>query len=256
MRAGRYRQATSEWPALAGQASSTSRIDPAQQRTNAKRPLLPSVLSPVVRPVFEPNTPRSPYRLHTPTNCALAQWAERPIDRDREMSYRRVLARLRKAEIDLAGGRVRPARGDDLAARVELNSLRSVDVQVAEEGVLPAAEGVVRDGHGDRHVHADHARLRVELELPRDAAVAREDRGAVAVRVLVHELERLVVRVDAGDAEHRSEDLGVVAIHPRPRVVDQRRREEEAVAAGSILATVDEYGCAFGGRLLDERRDT
>src|SRR5215471_12874600 len=95
--------------------------------------------------------------------------------------------RLRKAQIDRARGGIGPARGDDFSLRVELNSLRSVDVEVAEEGVLPAAERVVGDRHRDRDVDADHARLHVELELPRDAAVAREERDAVAERVLVHE---------------------------------------------------------------------
>ena len=42
-------------------------------------------------------------------------------------------ARLREAEVDLARGRVGPARGDDLAARVEVDPLWPVDVRVAEE---------------------------------------------------------------------------------------------------------------------------
>ena len=43
------------------------------------------------------------------------------------------LARLREAEVDLRGGRVGPARGDDLRAGVEVDPLRPVDVAVAEE---------------------------------------------------------------------------------------------------------------------------
>ena len=117
------------------------------------------------------------------------------------------LARLREAQVDLGGRRVRPARGDDLAARVEVDPLRPVDVRVAEEARLPAAERVVGDRHRDRHVDPDHARLDLELELARRAAVAREDRRAVAVRVLVDEPDGLVVGVHAGDAEHRPEDL-------------------------------------------------
>src|SRR5712691_3149553 len=92
--------------------------------------------------------------------------------------------RLREAEVDLRRGRIRPARGDDLAPRVEVDPLRPVDVAVAEERRLPAAKRVVGDRHRDRDVDADHARLHVELELPGDAAVAREDRRAVAVRVV------------------------------------------------------------------------
>src|SRR5439155_9605811 len=84
-------------------------------------------------------------------------------------------ARLREAEVDLRGGRVGPARGDDLAAGVEVDAFGAVDMGVAEEAVLPAAEGVVGDRHRNRYVDPDHSRLDVELELPGDAAVARED---------------------------------------------------------------------------------
>src|SRR5688572_26281715 len=79
------------------------------------------------------------------------------------------LAGLRKAQIHPARRRIRPARRDHLAARVEADPFRPVDVRIAEEGVLPAAERVVRDRDRDRHVDADHADLDVELELARDA---------------------------------------------------------------------------------------
>src|SRR5581483_54006 len=100
---------------------------------------------------------------------------------------KRGLPRLREAEVDLARGGVGPAAGDDLPARVEVDALGTVDVAVAEERGLPAAEAVVGDGDGDRDVDADHAGLDVELELAGDAAVAGEDRGAVAVGTLVDE---------------------------------------------------------------------
>ena len=43
------------------------------------------------------------------------------------------------------------------------------------------------------------------------------------------ELERLVVRVDPDDRQHRAEDLVAVAVHLGRDVVDQRDAEEEAV---------------------------
>src|SRR5690348_1120445 len=89
----------------------------------------------------------------------------------------------REAEVDLRTGRVGPARGDHLAAGVELDPLGPVHVGVAEERVLPAAEGVVGDRHRDRHVDADHADLDLELEAPGRAAVAGEDGRAVGVGV-------------------------------------------------------------------------
>ena len=85
----------------------------------------------------------------------------------------RRLARAREAQVDLARARVRPARRDDLAARVELHALGAVHVQVAEERRLPAAERVVRDRHRDGHVDADHARL-----APRTGTGARRRRRA------------------------------------------------------------------------------
>ena len=151
--------------------------------------------------------------------------------------------------------RVGPARRDHLAARVEGDSLRPVDVRVAEERGLPAAERVVRDGHRDRHVDPDHARLHLELELPGDAAVAREDRGAVAVGVVVHEPDRLVVRVDARDAEHGPKISSSYAFISGLQVVEQRDAEPEAVALRRRLAAVDDDLAAFVRRARDVRRD-
>src|SRR5206468_10500836 len=74
------------------------------------------------------------------------------------VALRFALAGLWEAEVDLAGGWVGPAAGDDLAAGVELDRLGPVRVQVAEQRVLPAAEAVVGDGDRDRDVDTDHAR--------------------------------------------------------------------------------------------------
>src|SRR5690606_14963815 len=67
---------------------------------------------------------------------------------------RSVAAREAQVHAGRGVGRVGPAGGDDLAAGVEVRAVVAVDVVVAEEGVLPAAEGVVADGDRDRHVHA------------------------------------------------------------------------------------------------------
>src|ERR671911_2326536 len=138
--------------------------------------------------------------------------------------------RLWEAEVDLARRRVGPARGDDLSASVEVDPLRPVDVRVAEETAFPAAERVIRDGNRDRDIDADHPNLDLVLELPGGAAVAREDRDAVAVLILVHELDRLVVGPGSDDREHRSEDLVLVRIHLGRDLVQQGHAEEEAVA--------------------------
>src|SRR4029453_18948905 len=52
---------------------------------------------------------------------------------------------LRESHVPLGGRRVRPPRGHDLAARIELDAFGPVHVQVAEERGLPAAEAVVGD---------------------------------------------------------------------------------------------------------------
>ena len=71
----------------------------------------------------------------------------------------------RAAEVELGRRRAaRPAAGDHLAARVEPHRLRAVDVALAEQRVLPAAERVPADRHRDRHVDADHADVHGPLE--------------------------------------------------------------------------------------------
>jgi hypothetical protein len=124
-------------------------------------------------------------------------------------------APMREAEVDAAEARIGPARGDDLGARVEAHAVGAVDVQVAEQRRLPAAERVVRHRHRDRHVDADHADLDLVLELAGGAAVVGEQRHAVGVGVAVDQRDRLIVRVDARDAEHRAEDLVLVDRHRR-----------------------------------------
>src|SRR5579859_5843873 len=77
-----------------------------------------------------------------------------------------------------------PAARNGLRLGVEAERVRAVLVEVPEARGFPAAEGVVRDRHGDGHVDADHAHLDSAREVAGRIAVAREDRHAVTVRVL------------------------------------------------------------------------
>src|SRR3954471_24984429 len=53
----------------------------------------------------------------------------------------------------------RPARRHGLGLGVKAHRIRSVLIEIAEAGALPAAERVVGERHGDCEVHADHADL-------------------------------------------------------------------------------------------------
>src|SRR6185436_3620071 len=78
-------------------------------------------------------------------------------------------------------GRFEPSRHRHLLLRVELDRFGALDVEVAEEGFVPAGEGEPGHGGGDADVDADHAGVEVVLELAGGVAVAGEDGGAVAV---------------------------------------------------------------------------
>ena len=82
----------------------------------------------------------------------------------------RSLSRLREPEVDPRGRRIGPARRDDLRPGVEVDSLGTVDVAVAEQRGLPTAEGVVRhrDGDGDGGL----AEIVEDGRAPDDAVVA------------------------------------------------------------------------------------
>src|SRR5581483_3583090 len=72
-----------------------------------------------------------------------------------------------------------PAR-DGLLARVELNRVGAVRMQVAEEAVLPAAEREEGDRRRHPDVHPDHPGLDLVAEAADRGARLGEDRGAVA----------------------------------------------------------------------------
>src|SRR4051794_752955 len=163
----------------------------------------------------------------------------------------------REAEVDLRGARIRPALGDDLRPRVELDPLGTVHVQVPEERALPAAEAVIRDGHRDGNVDPDHPGVHLELELAGRAAVASEDRGPIAVRVVVDQPDRGLVCRHADDGQNRPEDLVLVRIHVGRDAVDQRDAEEETVGllVERVLTAVGHDRRALGRRAVEIGRD-
>src|SRR3954469_12514279 len=72
------------------------------------------------------------------------------------------------------------AARDGLLARVELDRVRAVGVEVAEEAVLPAGEREEGDRGGHADVHADPAGLDVVAIAAHGGAALGEDRRAVA----------------------------------------------------------------------------
>jgi hypothetical protein len=166
---------------------------------------------------------------------------------------------LGEAEFDAAVAGVEPAAGDGLAAGEELRTVHAVGVGIAEQRGFPAAEAVVGHRHWDRHVDADHADLDLVLESPGRATVVGEDRRAVAIRVGVDQIQRVVVGLDAHHREHGSEDLVGVDAHLGGDVVDQRGAEPEPVltTVGLHVAPVDDdlgavglAGVDVGGHLV------
>src|SRR5205823_8794034 len=87
-------------------------------------PSASSVASP--QHLLAPETPRA-------RAYACATTATRDLSGVRPRTGPKALARLREAQVDLARGRIRPARGDDLAVRVEVDPLGPVDVRVPEQ---------------------------------------------------------------------------------------------------------------------------
>jgi hypothetical protein len=153
-----------------------------------------------------------------------------------------------------AGG---PAGGDGLGAGVEAEGVGAVLVEVAEAGLLPAAEGVIGERHRDRHVDADHADVDPAGEVAGGVAVAGEDRGAVAVFVAHGQVDRLVVGLRPHGGEHGAEDLLLVDVHLGRDAVEEAGADEEAVlvALHPEAAAVDhELGALFDA-LVDEAED-
>src|SRR5262245_25096645 len=88
--------------------------------------------------------------------------------------------------------RLEPARPRHLLLRVEVDPLSPLNVQVAEERLVPAREREPRHWGGDADIDADHARVEAALELARRVAVPREDARPVAVVAFAAQSEGMV----------------------------------------------------------------
>src|SRR3954453_22057785 len=86
------------------------------------------------------------------------------------------------------------AAGDRLLARVEVDGVGAVGVQVAQEAVLPAAEREEGHRRRDADVDADHPGLDFVAEAADGRAVLGEYRGAIAEARCVDDRDRVVER--------------------------------------------------------------
>ena len=117
-----------------------------------------------------------------------------------------------------------PAFHYDFFVGVELDGVAALAVEVAEEAVLPSAEGEVGHGRGDSDVDADIAGGRFVAEFAGGGATSGEERGLISVGALANELDGFVNRVSVNQAEYRSENFRV----------GQRTRGRHAVKDGGL----------------------
>src|SRR5215470_13709596 len=92
---------------------------------------------------------------------------------------------LHKVFSGLAAGEV--TRSDRLLAREKLDRIPSVNVQIAEEGILPSRKWEVGRGSCHANVYPHHADFDATRVLANGGADFRKYRCAVAARNAIHE---------------------------------------------------------------------
>src|SRR5580658_1341454 len=106
-----------------------------------------------------------------------------------------------------------PTAGHCLDVAVEVDTFHPVHVMVAKQRTLPAAKAVEGHRYGDRHVDANHAHLHLVGKGARGVSVTGEDAGAVAVFVIVHQVQSLLKARNAQHGEDGTKDLFAVDAH-------------------------------------------
>ncbi len=153
--------------------------------------------------------------------------------------------------------RVEPPAGDDLFPGEEIEARESVRLGVAKQRLFEPAEGVVRNGHGDWDVDADHPDLDLVFEASSRTTVIGEDRRPVAVRPPVDEVDAVLVAVHPHDGQHRSEDFVEVHLGVERNPVNERRTEPEPVGIPVDVGSpaVNNNRCAVRGGEVNVGRD-
>src|SRR5215470_13945965 len=112
---------------------------------------------------------------------------------------------LHEVPSGLAAGEV--TRSDRLLAREKLDRIPSVNVQVAEEGVLPSRKWEVGRRSSHANVYPHHADFDSTRVLTNGGAVFGEYRCAVAARIAIHNGDSFVQRIHVHYREHRAKNL-------------------------------------------------
>ena len=130
-------------------------------------------------------------------------------------------------------------------------------MEVAEEGLVPAAEGEEGHGGGDADIDADHAGLDAVAEFAGGFAASRENRGAVAVDRAVGQVDGGVEVFHADNIEHGSEDFFFHGDHVGEDVIEDGRADVETFGGGFDFggASIGERFGALVGGLGDEIAD-
>src|SRR5690554_2893505 len=116
---------------------------------------------------------------------------------------------------------VEPAGGHGLGFGVETHCLLAVSVLVTVERPFPACEREERQGHRNGNIHTHLAHFDFVLEPAGGATVVGEDRGAVAVRAVVDQLDRFAKVIGVHTGQYRPEDFFFVDVHLRRDLTDQ-----------------------------------
>src|SRR5450830_71328 len=168
------------------------------------------------------------------------------------------LFHLRECELGAGAGGVRPTLHHSFCACIKTHAFRAVDMMVAEQAALPSAETAERHRHRQRYVDTDHADFDLTHELARCTAVAGEDGDAVAVFVVVDQLDGGSDIGSAQYAQYRSKNFFLVDGHLRRDVIEQGAADKEAVFTTRYFETaaVDHQLCTLFYALADQTFDT
>ncbi len=87
-------------------------------------------------------------------------------------------------------GRFKPTSQCHLLPRVEMHTFGALDMQIAEERLVPAGEWQPR--HGGRHadIDTDHAGIEAPLEFAGGTAILGKDRSAISVFTAIPNRDR------------------------------------------------------------------